>query len=73
MGYVKCAIVKIEGIAPHHRKLNQEMKTITVNGQIIANTDDNGVLKYNKYEDVDEEEQDLMTKCQKKKNSSPRL
>ena len=31
MGYVKCAIVKIKGIALHHIKPNQEMKTITIN------------------------------------------
>ena len=67
MGYVKCAIVKIKGIAIHHIKLNLEMKTITIDGQIIAKTDDTGVLKYNKYEDVDEEVQELMAKWLKKK------
>ena len=72
MGYVKCAIVKIKGIALHHIKLNLEMKTITINGQLIAKTDDNGTLKYNKYEDVNEEVPDLMAKWLRK-NSSPRL
>ena len=72
MGYVKCAIVKIKGIALHHIKLNLDMKTITINGQLIAKTDDNGTLKYNKYEDVDEEVQDLMAEWLRK-NSSPRL
>ena len=66
MGFVKFAIVKNKGIALHHIKLNQEMKTLTINRQIIAKTDDNGVLKYNKYEDVDEDVQDLMTKWLKK-------
>ena len=65
-GFVKFAIVKNRGIALHRIKLNQEMKTITVNGQIIAKTDDNGVLKYSKYEYVDEHVQDLMTKWLKK-------
>ena len=31
MRYVKCAIVKVKGIALHHIKLNLEMKTITIN------------------------------------------
>ena len=66
MGYVKCAINKNKGIAPHHIKLNLEMKTITINGQIFAKTDDNGTLKYNKYEDVDEKVQELMAKWLKK-------
>ena len=72
IGYVKFAIVKIKGIALHHIKLNLEMKTITINGQIIANTDENGMLRYNKYEDIDEEVQELMAKWLTK-NSSPRL
>ena len=56
-----------QSIALHNIKLNLEMKTITLNGQIIANTDDNGMLKYNKYEDIHEEVQDLMTNWLKKK------
>ena len=55
-----------QSIALHHIKLNLEMKTITIERQIIAKTDDNGMLKYNKYEDIDEEVQDLMTKWLKK-------
>ena len=47
-------------------KLNLEMKTITINGQIFAKTDDNGTLKYNKCEDVDEKVQELMAKWLKK-------
>ena len=66
MGFVKFAIVKNKGIALHHIKLNQEKKSITINGQISAMTDDNGMLKYNKYEDADEDVQDLMTKWLKK-------
>ena len=56
-----------QSIALHHIKLNLEMKNITIEGQIIAKTDDNGMLKYNKYEDIDEQVQDLMTKWLKKK------
>ena len=66
MGFVKFAIVKNKGIALHHIKLNQEKKSITINGQISAMTDDNGMLKYNKYEDADEDVQDLITKWLKK-------
>ena len=44
MGYVKGAIVKIKGIALHHIKLNQEMKTITINGQIIAHRGERAVF-----------------------------
>ena len=58
MGYVKCAIVKIKGIALHHKKLNHEMNTITINGQIIANTDENSMLEVQTNEDVNEEVQD---------------
>ena len=58
---------KNKGIAPHHIRLSHEKKSVTINGQIIAKTDDNGMLKYNIYEDIDEEVQALMTKWLTKK------
>ena len=42
------------------------MNTITINGQIIATTDENGMLEVQKNEDVNEEVQDLITKWLKK-------
>ena len=42
--------------------MNYQKKSITIDGQIIAMIDASGKLRYNKYEDVDEEVQRLMKK-----------
>ena len=39
----------------HWIQMNLQRKTITVNGQIVAMIDASGFLRYNKYEDVEEE------------------
>ena len=50
LGFVKCTIYKVKGIALHWRQINYEKKSITKDGQLIA------------YEDIDEEVQTLMKK-----------
>ena len=42
--------------------MSYEKKSITIDGQLIAKIDTTGKLRYNKYEDVDEEVQTLMKK-----------
>ena len=72
LGFVKSMIHKIKGIALHNIQMSYEKKSITIDGQVIAKIDASGKLKYNRYVDVDEDVQILMTK-QLTKNSSPRL
>ena len=72
LGFVKCMIHKIKGIALHYIHMSYEKKSITIDGQVIAKIDTSGKLKYNRYEDVDEEVQILMTRWLTK-NSLPRL
>ena len=48
--------------ALHWIKMNLQRKTITVNGQTVAMIDSNGLLKYNKYEDIEVEVQNFMEK-----------
>ena len=62
LGYVKYVLNKDKGYALHWMKMNLQRKTITVNGQTIAMIDSNGLLKYNKYEDIEVEVQNLMEK-----------
>ena len=62
LGYVKCVLHKDKGYALHWIKMNLQRKTITVNGQTVAMIDSNGLLKYNKYEDIEAEVQNLMEK-----------
>ena len=42
--------------------MNLQRKSITVNGQTVAMIDASELLRYNKYEDVEEEAQKLMEK-----------
>ena len=72
MEFVKFAINKNKGIALHQKRLSHEKKSIIISGEIIARTEENGELRYNKYEDIDEDVQALVTKWLTK-NSSPRL
>ena len=62
LGFIKCMIHKIKGISLHWIHMSYEKKSITIDGQPIAKIDASGKLRYNKYEDVDEEVQTLMRK-----------
>ena len=67
LGYVKCVLHKEKGPELHWIKMNLQRKTITVNGQTVAMIDASGLLKYNKYEDVEVEVQNHMEKWLTKK------
>ena len=62
LGYVKYVLNKDKEYALHWIKMNLQRKTITVNGQTVAMIDSNGLLKYNKYEDIEVEVRNLMEK-----------
>ena len=62
LGYIKYAINKKKGIALHWIQMSYPNKSIMIDGQIIAMIDASGMLRYNKYEDVDEEVQRNMKK-----------
>ena len=62
LGYLKCVLHKEKGFALHWIKMNLQRKTITVNGQTVAMIDASGLLRYNKYENVEVEVQRLMEK-----------
>ena len=66
LGFIKCMIRKIKGIALHWIQMSYEKKSITIDGQFIAMIDASGKLRYNKYEDIDEEVQYQMKKAVKK-------
>ena len=66
-GYVKCVLHKEQGLALHWIKMNLQRKIITANGQTVAMIDASGLLRYNKYEDVEVEVQNLMEKRLTKK------
>ena len=51
-----------KGYELHWIKMNLQKKTITVNGQIVAMIDNNGLLRYNKHEDMEVKVQNLMEK-----------
>ena len=62
LGYIKYAINKEKGIALHWIQMSYQKRSIMIDGQIIAMIDASGMLRYNKYEDVDEEVQRNMKK-----------
>ena len=62
LGFIKFAINKEKGIALHHIQMKYEKKSITIDGQLFVKMEASGNLRYNKYEDVDEEVQTLMKK-----------
>ena len=62
LGYVKYAINKKTNFELHWINLNLQRKSITINGQIVAIIDASGLLRYNKYEDLEDEDQKLMEK-----------
>ena len=62
LGYIKYAINKKKGVELHWIQMNIQRKSITINGQIVAKIDASGLLRYNKYEDLEDEVQKLMEK-----------
>ena len=70
MGYVKYCIHTRHNIPLSLISLNWTAKHVSVKGQIMVKTCQNGSLKFSKYQDVEDEEQ--MLKWQTK-NSSQRL
>ena len=60
--YIKFAINKSTGIQLHWIKLNLEKRSVFVYGQLAARVENNGFLKYYKYESVEHEAQKLMDK-----------
>ena len=62
LGYIKYAINKSTGIHLHWIKLNLEKRSVLVNGQLVARVENDGLLKYYKYEDIEKEVQELMNK-----------
>ena len=60
LGYIKFAINKSTGIQLHWIKLNLEKRSVFVYGQLAARVENNGFLKYYKYENVENEVQKIM-------------
>ena len=72
IGYVKSCINKKYGVPLYSISLNWTTKHVSVKGQIVVKTCQDGSLKFSKYQDVEDEVDDLMQKWQTK-NSSQRL
>ena len=62
LGYIKYVINKSTGIKLHWIKLNLEKRSVSVYGQLAARVENNGFLKYYKYENVEDEVRNLMDK-----------
>ena len=71
MEYVKCCIHKRHGVPLDLISLNWIAKHVTVKGQIVVKTCQDGSLKFNKYQDVEDEVDELMQKWQTKNSSQP--
>ena len=67
MGYVKCCIHMRHGIPLGLISLNWSAKHVSVKGQIVVKTCQDGSLKFSKYQDVEDEVEELMQKWQDKK------
>ena len=67
IGYVKNCINKKHGVPLHSISLNWNTKHVTIKGQIVAKTCQDGSLKFSKYQDVEDEVDELMQKWQTKK------
>ena len=72
MGYVKCCIHKRHDVHLYLISLNWIAKHVTVKGQIVVKTCQSGSLKFSKYQDVEDEVEELMQKWQTT-NRSQRL
>ena len=71
MGYVKCCIHTRHGILLGLISLNWIAKHVSVKGQIVVKTCQDGSLKFSKYQDVEDEVEEVMQTWQTK-NSSQR-
>ena len=61
LGYFKFAINKSTGIKLHWIRLNLDKgRSVSVCGQLAARVENNGSIKYYKYEDVEDEVRNLM-------------
>ena len=67
IGYVKSCINAKHGIPLHSISLNWNTKHVSIKGQIVVKTCQDGSLKFNKYQDVEDEVDELMQKWQTKK------
>ena len=72
LGYIKSSIHKKHGVPLEQISLNWNTKHVSVKGQMVVKTCLDGSLKFNKYQDVEDEVDELMQKWQTK-NSSQRL
>ena len=72
IGYVKSCINKKYGVPLYSISLNWITKHVSVKGQIVVKTCQDGSFKFSKYQDVEDEVDELMQKWQTK-NSSQRL
>ena len=66
MGYVKCCIHTRHNIPLSLISLNWTAKHVSVKGQIVVKTCQDGSLKFSKYQDVEDEVEELMQKWQTK-------
>ena len=62
LGYIKFAINKSTGIKLHWIRLNLEKRSVSVYGQLAARVENNGFIKYYKYENVEDDVRNLMEK-----------
>ena len=69
LGDIKCCIHTRHGTL-HSNSLNYLSKYVSVDGQIVVRTCQNGSLKYHKYQDIESEVEEQMEKIVGKKNSS---
>ena len=69
IGYVKSCINARHGIPLHSISLNWNTKHVSIKGQIVAKTCQDGSLKFSKYQDVEDEVDELMQKWQTKISS----
>ena len=62
IGYVKSCINAKHGIPLHSISLNWNTKHVSIKGQIVVKTCQDGSLKFSKYQDVEDEVDELMQK-----------
>ena len=72
LGYIKSSIHKKHGVPLEQISLNWTTKHVSVKGQMVVKTCLDGSLKFNTYQDVEDEVDELMQKWLTK-NSSQRL
>ena len=72
LGLIKYVLHEKHNILLHNIQLNYEKRSAMVNGQVIIKTRDDGALKCNRYNNIDDDVQKVMTEWLTK-NSSQRL